>query len=396
MKRVVMPICEISELMRAAPVISNLEQHFPQKVRLTSLYLGLPMSARETMTDLLSDQSITAAKSEYVSIEDADSKVDSYYQAAKALAVYLDQYRPDLYLSQGNSLPSFLMTREAFIRRIPILNFCPESTLFEFSSGLPSQRRSYRKMLNAMANFTCVANEEQSQILKKNGFHHHEVGVTGNTTVDVLKTLASGLSSFDGLNPSPMLTHKRILIYLGHELSRVRDTKLMDLAVGIARLAHAHPDLKLMVMISPNFNMSTSIRYALAAIPQISVIEYPDYLELIEAIMDSDLVITSNDQIACEVRALERGYICLDHDLAELIKKAQLPETALQSSDHGLDSFNTSLQDLKLILSYDNPERLPRVQTNYGDGKAGFRIAKLIDNWARNHVFTPHAYDPWH
>jgi UDP-N-acetylglucosamine 2-epimerase len=149
-------------------------------------------------------------------------------------------------------------------------------------------------------------------------------------------------------------------------------------------------------MISPNFNMSTSIRYALAAIPQISVIEYPDYLELIEAIMDSDLVITSNDQIACEVRALERGYICLDHDLAELIKKAQLPETALQSSDHGLDSFNTSLQDLKLILSYDNPERLPRVQTNYGDGKAGFRIAKLIDNWARNHVFTPHAYDPWH
>lgn len=396
MKRVVMPICEISELMRAAPVISNLEQHFPQKVRLTSLYLGLPKSTREKMSELLPDQSIADAKAEYVSLEDADSKVDTYYQAAKALAVYLDQYRPDLYLSQGNSLPSFLMAREAFIRRIPILNFCPESPLFEFSSGLPNQRRSYRKMLNAMANFTCVANEEQSQILKKNGFHHHEIGVTGNTTVDVLKTLASDQSSFDGLNPSPTLVHKKILIYLGHELSRVRDTQLMDLSVGIARLAHAHPDLQLMVMISPSFNMSTSIRYTLAAIPQISVIEYPDYLELIEAIMDSDLVIASNNQIACEVRALERGYICLEQNLASLIRQVQFPELAEQKSTHGVDSLSSGLHDLKLILSYDSLERLPRVQTNYGDGKAGFRIAKLIDNWARNHVFTPHAYDPWH
>lgn len=401
MKRVVMPMCEISDLLKAYSIIKNIQIHYPQKIKLIPLYVGIKLDVREKIAEMLGDKSWLEMESESINLYDSDSKIDSYHDGAKWMGSYFDDEKPDLYLSQGSSLPSFLMAREAFTRKISILNFSPESDLFEYAHMTFSKKKLYEKMLSAMATFSCVANTVQAEKLKKNGFKHNEIGVTGDPTVDAMYSIIT--TSNDQIKTlEDFKSHtKNIFVYLGMHQDRVADFKQMNLYNFIAKLSKSNLPMNITVGLSPELRNSISVRYALSIFPNISVIDELDYLRLIELIMKSNIVISDTQQISCEVEAMSKQYIYIDHDQCDATKLTLTNRSRLSNITDDIWQMSSIgatwiAPDINRLINQFNSQQNSNSASIYGDGKAGFRIAKLIDNWARNEVFTPHAYDPWH
>lgn len=401
MKRVVMPMCEMSDVLRAYSVIKNIQMNYPQKIKLIPLYVGVKTDVREKISEMLADRSMLEIQSESVNFYDSESKKDTYHEGAKWIGSYFDDVKPDLYLSQGCSLPSFLMAREAFTRKIPILNFSPESDLFEYGHLAFAKKKLYEKMLSAMSTFSCVANAMQAEKLKRNGFKHNEIGVTGDPTVDAIYSLITTTDDEIKSLENYMSNSKNIFVYLGENQIRLADFNQMNIYQFIAKLSKSNLPINITVGLSPELRTSVPIRYALSVLPDISVIDELDYLKLIELIMNSNIVISDTQKISCEVAALSKQHIYIEQDkfdAAKLTLNNQLGLPNSQQRDWQVPSIGATwlAPDINKFINEFIPEKNLNTPLVYGDGKAGFRIAKLIDNWARNEVFTPHAYDPWH
>ncbi|NBP27128.1 MAG: hypothetical protein EBU74_05785 [Betaproteobacteria bacterium] len=277
---------------------------------------------------------------------------------------------PDLLVVQGESLPAMLAAQQAFMRRVPVIYLAtPSYCGLRQTNG---KKNSYRKLLNAISTFQCVANEEDLMQLRERGVPAFEIGITGDTVVDAIDTvtrhgvLNGGKAVHDSVDG---LVSTRILVLLGAESRWVGS--LTDLALAIADLAHSLSDVEFTVVLEPGAAYRDLLTAILGSTLNVAIREsmpYPEFLRLLQQLAE--------DPIPGQDFVQPPGLIFAGQRRDQIVRAVM---ALRQGRRQAIDPITDPLSAINSL----------------GDGHAASRITRLILNWSRNQILTPRAFEPF-
>lgn len=281
---------------------------------------------------------------------------------------------PDLLVVHGDTSSALGAALAGFVANVPVAHV--EAGLRTHDPRLPWPEEEYRVAIDARADLllaptaTAAANLRFEQIAG-------EVHVTGNTGVDSLLAVEAALpppTLHDGGLPKLLVTcHRRESWGAGLESIA---SALMDLATeGGTRID---------VILHPNPEVAKTLRRTLGARRGISLIGPASHSDLVRRIRDCDLVLSDSGGIQEEASTLGTPLLVLR-------EKTERPE-AIASGNARLvgTSAERIVGEARRLLS-DPVERASMMRRSFpfGDGRAGPRIAAIIEQWLADHRCEP-------
>ncbi len=306
-----------------------------------------------------------------------------------AISKEIESSLPELLIVQGESLPAMLAAQQAFMRRIPVIYLTAPS--YNGIRELKGPHNSYRKLLNAISAFQCVANEQDLMQLRERGVPAFEIGITGDTVVDAIDTvMRHGVLNGGKTNSAPVdgLAKTKILVPLGATSRWVGS--LTDFALSIADLAQSASALEFTIVLEPDAacrDLLTAILGSSSNVVLREAVPYPEFLRLMQ---QQDIVLTDSLDYYDEAAALGKPTLL-----------AQEPVSAPDLTPlKGLTFIGERREQIvRAVLASratngSAGHRYP-LASPLGDGHAASRISRLVMNWSRNQILTPRAFEPF-
>ncbi len=282
--------------------------------------------------------------------------------------------RPDLLVVQGDTSSALGGALAAFTANVPVAHV--EAGLRSHDPNMPWPEEEYRTAIDSNAELLFAPTPLASANLRREGVTG-AIFVTGNTGIDaVMKTRASlpppGLR--DRGRPRLLVTCHRRENWT-HGLSNIA-TALRQLAdEGAARIE---------VLLHPNPHVSHRIVALLGDCPGIALLPPCSHRALAERMRECDLMLSDSGGVQEEAPALGVPLLVLR-------EKTERPE-ALWTGNMRLVGTGTGpiLETVRALLG--DPVALAAMakpSLPYGDGRAGSRIAALIEQWLASRVDGP-------
>ncbi len=385
MRDVLVALGTRSEMVKLAPVIRTLRDEYAKKINTRWIHTGQNPDVVWQTGALFG---LTPDRQVKLKVESEQLK-DLSWEISNAMATELDGMAPDLLIVQGDSISSVLASQQAFIRRIPIVHI--EGGLRSYEGHADAVRESNRRMLSALASFHCVTNSAAAYTLRAEGFPAYEIGVTGNTIVDALNIVqANGVLRHDKLcvHKHVSLSGAKVLVAI-NALTKWAGA-LTNIGFAIANLAHDFPGLRFTVAVYPHTVAHNGINSVLSCLKNVELRDPMPYLEFIRLVQESDIVLADSSDIQDESISLGK-LVLIMQEAPRSEMKAVIPDhrfigVTSSSIYRGVQSVLGDAKTYQGLIGAPNP---------FGDGHASQRIGRLISNWARNSVLTPHAFDPF-
>ena len=273
---------------------------------------------------------------------------------------------PDLLLVQGDTSSALGAALAAFTAGVPVAHV--EAGLRTHDPMLPWPEEEYRTAIDAHAEFLFAPTELAADNLRAENVRG-EVHVTGNTSIDAVLEIASGMQQPPRRKRS---SRKQILVTCHRRESWGRG--LASIASAVKELASS--DAALTVVLHPNHHVASRMGRLLDGAPGISLIEPCTHEQLIGRMREADLVLSDSGGIQEEAPALGVPLLVLR-------EKTERPE--------GIASGNALLvgTDRRRIVSearrlLDDPaalEAMGRPAFPFGDGHSAERIAEIMVDW---------------
>lgn len=388
MKRVVIALGSRSEAIKLAPIIRVLREQHRHQLQTRAIQAD---NGDQELWQALSLFGLTPDESLDIHANAENNIVKFSHDVTNGMAEQLDQTRPDLMVVNGDSLLSVLAAQQAFLRRIPIVHI--EGGVRSYESSYDNQYESHRRMLSAMANFHCVSNAHAANNLRSEGFPVYEIGITGNPMIDAIEQISAQGALARGVNknlPPPTLQKAKIFAAIGQPKNINDSYANFEFAFALANLAHDYPGLNFVVASCPGVKMDNNLRSILSSIKTVELKESPDYLEFIKAMDGADLVLSGSCDIQDEAITLGKPILIMQ-DATERPELIRLGGGRLIGSSQ--DEISEGIRET--LHQRDVYQHMRRAQNPFGDGRASQRIGKLIANWSRNRVLTPHSFEPF-
>ena len=306
-----------------------------------------------------------------------------------AISKEMESRLPELLIVQGESLPAMLAAQQAFMRRIPVIYLTAPS--YNGIRELKGPHNSYRKLLNAISAFQCVANEQDLMQLRERGVPAFEIGITGDTVVDAIDTvMRHGVLNGGKTNSAPVdgLAKTKILVPLGATSRWVGS--LTDFALSIADLAQSASALEFTIVLEPDAACRDLLTAILGSSPNVVLREAVPYPEFLRLMQQQDIVLTDSLDYYDEAAALGKPTLLAQEpvstpDLTPLTGLTFIGERREQIVRAVLASHATN----------GSAGHRYSLASPLGDGHAASRISRLVMNWSRNQILTPRAFEPF-
>jgi UDP-N-acetylglucosamine 2-epimerase (non-hydrolysing) len=274
--------------------------------------------------------------------------------------------RPDLLVVQGDTSSALGGALAGFTAGIPVAHV--EAGLRSHDTAMPWPEEEYRTAIDANADLLFAPTALAAANLRNEGVPG-AIFVTGNTGIDAVLKTKSELAP-PGLRdrgvPRLLVTcHRRE--NWGEGLSSVASALRQLAAEGAARIE---------VLLHPNPHVSQKIERLLGGCPGIELLPPCSQRKLVGRMRDCDLMLSDSGGVQEEAPALGVPLLVLR-------EKTERPE-ALWSGNMRLVGSDTSqiLDTVRGLLG--DPVALAAMSKPclpYGDGRAGYRIAALIEEW---------------
>jgi UDP-N-acetylglucosamine 2-epimerase (non-hydrolysing) len=278
---------------------------------------------------------------------------------------------PDLLVVQGDTSSALGAALAGFVAGIPVAHV--EAGLRTHDPRLPWPEEEYRTAIDARADLlfapteTAAANLRQEQV-------PGEIHVTGNTGIDALLATEASLPPpvlHDGEPPRLLVTcHRRESWGEGLE-------SIASALVAIGRGGAARID----VVLHPNEHVSATMRGALEGRPGICLIGPLAHRELLRRIRDCDLALSDSGGIQEEAPTLGTPLLVLRD-------KTERPEAIASGNARlvGTDADRIVRETRRLLGDPAERASMSRPAYPFGDGRAGPRIAAIIELWLQSHA----------
>lgn len=275
---------------------------------------------------------------------------------------------PDLVIVQGDTSSALGGALAAFTRRVPVAHV--EAGLRTHDQRLPWPEEEYRTAIDARADLLFAPTATAAANLRAEGVPG-EIHVTGNSAVDAVLASERELpapSLRDGGPPRILVTcHRRESWGEG----------LASIAAAIAELAKGG-GARVELVLHPNPYVAGQMRALLGANPAVTLLDPCSHRELLCLIRDADLVMSDSGGIQEEAPTLGTPLLVLREKTERPEGIADGSARLVGTSEQGIVAEARRLLDQPLERA-----RMSRRSFPYGDGKAGPRIAAIIEEWLK-------------
>ncbi len=280
----------------------------------------------------------------------------------------------DICLAQGDTTTTFVAGLAAFYHKVPFGHV--EAGLRTRNLYDPFPEEMNRRLASELATWHFAPTEPARQNLLAEGIPADSIHVTGNTSIDALRSVASREFAF----PDPTLNaivngNQRLILVTAHRRENW-GKPMADIARALVQLASEFADCEIVVAMHRNPIVRETLVPLLGATPRVHLIEPPDYVPFVKLMQRSTLILTDSGGVQEEAPSLGVPILVLR-------QTTERPEgvTAGNAKLIGTDE-ETIVREARLLLT--DPQRHAQMASGanpYGDGNA----ARLIVDVLRQH-----------
>lgn len=279
----------------------------------------------------------------------------------------LDKERPDVVLVHGDTTTAFVTALAAFYMQIPVGHV--EAGLRTYNLYSPYPEEFNRQGVGIIAKYHFSPTEKAKNNLVSEGKDPGSIYVTGNTSIDALKTTVKDVYTHPELE---WAKGSRLIVLTAHRRENLGEP-MRNMFRAIKRLVDETEDLKVIYPI----HMNPAVREAASEIfgddERFHIIEPLDVLDFHNFIARSYLILTDSGGIQEEAPGLGKPVLVM-RDTTERPEGIAAGTLKLVGT-----SEETIYSEFKrLITDKEAYSAMSHASNPYGDGFASRRIADVL------------------
>ena len=276
--------------------------------------------------------------------------------------------RPDLVLVQGDTTTTFLASLAAFYFKIPVGHV--EAGLRTNDKYNPFPEEINRRITSAIADIYFAPTREARYNILKEGVDRRKIFITGNTGIDTLFAVkAAGFASLKNLNSTD---DKKLILVTAHRREKF-GRPFVEFCYALRDIVKKNKDVSLIYAYHPNPNVRKVVRKVLDGVERVSLIKPLGYVKFVQLMNQAYLIITDSGGIQEEAPSLGKPVVVV-RNITERPEAVRAGSAKIAGEQRG-----KIVKIVDQILNNKKTYRKMSVKRHlYGDGKAAYRIVKLI------------------
>jgi UDP-N-acetylglucosamine 2-epimerase (non-hydrolysing) len=292
----------------------------------------------------------------------------------KGLEVILENVKPDLVITQGDTTTAFVGSLAGFYMKIKIAHV--EAGLRSRDKCSPFPEEMNRVLAGHLADYHFAPTEKAADNLRAEGITNN-IWVVGNTVIDALML---GLSIIEKQGEGVYSNFfsfvdfsKRIILITGHRRESF-GIPFENICFALRRLADKFNDIEIVYPVHLNPNVKEPVNRIMGHHARIHLIEPLDYPYLIWLMSKAYLVITDSGGIQEEAPSLGKPVLVI-RDVTERTEGIEAGTARLV----GTDKEHISACVEELLTNSVLYKKMARAVNPYGDGRTSERIVKVVE-----------------
>jgi UDP-N-acetylglucosamine 2-epimerase (non-hydrolysing) len=276
-----------------------------------------------------------------------------------AMDPVLEREAPDWLLVQGDTTTAMASAIAAFHRRVRVGHVEAGLRTGDFQHPFPEEMN--RRVVDLVSDANFVPTRRAARALASEGVPAAKIHLTGNTVVDALAEIAGRDGDCAEEDLVLITAHRRESF--GQPLERV--------VRAIGRLAGRFPATRFVHVTHPNPNVKAVVQRN-AGLPNVTLVEPLDYLELVRVMRRARLILTDSGGIQEEAPTFGKPVLVLR-------EKTERPEGVEAGLARLVGTDEERIVSEAAALLSDGAARRQMSGANpYGDGRAAERIAAIL------------------
>ncbi|MEZ5947293.1 MAG: UDP-N-acetylglucosamine 2-epimerase (non-hydrolyzing) [Hyphomonas sp.] len=287
-----------------------------------------------------------------------------------ALEQKLNEIRPDIVLSQGDTTTVMVSSICAFYLGIPFGHV--EAGLRTGDIRNPFPEELNRVITGRVADFHFAPTPASADALRRELVPEDKIHVTGNTVIDNLSYYVDRVETSAHAPPAG----KRMILMTSHRRENFGEPMRQYFA-GLREVIDSRPDVFLVYPVHPNPNVVSAANELLGGHERISLIEPLPYFEFVAAMKAADLIVTDSGGVQEEAPFLRKPVLVLREE-------TERPEAVSAGVARLVGLRRDKVRDMVLDV-LDNPATYASMASGaspYGDARAADRIVQVLADFA--------------
>jgi len=360
------------EAIKMAPVISNLRKIYGQNIQVC-----ITAQHREMLDQVLKIFKIVPNYD--LNIMQANQTLT---QLSSRLLVKLEEVlkiaKPDRILVHGDTTTTFIASLAAFYQQIPVAHI--EAGLRSGNIYSPWPEEANRRLSGILADCHFAPTQVAADNLLREGYHSHQIHITGNTVIDALLMTQQLINQntdlhnqfikrFNFIDPN-----KKLLLITGHRRESF-GKGFEQICNALAKIAQ-RKDIQLIYPVHLNPNVQKPVKQYLSNFDHIHLIEPLDYLPFVYLMTKAHIILTDSGGIQEEAPALGTPVLVM-RDVTER------PEAIIAGTAKlvGSDSEKIYSAVIELLDNSESYQNMSQAHNPYGDGTASQKISAIIQQY---------------
>jgi UDP-N-acetylglucosamine 2-epimerase (non-hydrolysing) len=303
-------------------------------------------------------------------MEDRQTLTKITVKVLNGLKKIFEKEQPDIVLVHGDTTTTFSSALAAFYEKIPVGHV--EAGLRTFNKYLPYPEEMNRVLTDEISDLHFAPTESAKDNLLRGEIREDTIFVTGNTVVDAVIDIVRK-NEEKGVD---MPFKEPFVVVTAHR--RENWGKPMEaICNAIDRVSKRH-DGKVHFVFSVHKNpiVRETVKKILGKNKNVSLMEPMQYDEFVYLLSKSLFILTDSGGIQEEAPSLGKPVLLL-RDVTERPEAVQSGVVKIVgANEQRIEEYTEALLTDKNLYN-----RMARAKNPFGDGKAGERIAKIVQNY---------------
>ena len=282
--------------------------------------------------------------------------------------------KPDLTLVQGDTTTTFIGSLASFYNHIPVGHV--EAGLRTNDKANPFPEEINRRLTGVISELHFAPTDSAKQSLLKENTDPKSIFVTGNSVIDALKYSVIKDYSFTVDILNQLVAEKKKIVLVTMHRRENWGEPMKGAANAIKRLAERYPDFAFVFPVHMNPIVRDVVNPVLTGISNVHLIEPLDYLDFVNIMSKSFLILTDSGGVQEEgphfgipllvLRSVTERPDAVDYGTVKLV---------------GTDEEKIFSAATLLIGNKNEYQQMANAANPYGDGLAAERTVRIIKNY---------------
>jgi UDP-N-acetylglucosamine 2-epimerase (non-hydrolysing) len=280
------------------------------------------------------------------------------------------EIRPDVLLVQGDTVTTFAAAFAAYFERVPTAHV--EAGLRTGNKFHPFPEEMNRVLTTRLAELHFAPTARAAETLLREGIPQDDVVLTGNTVIDALLATVRPAYRFTTPALASLDPNRRVVLVTTHRRESFGGP-LESVCAAVRTIVERFEDVEVVIPVHPNPQVKPVVVRKLCDLPRVHLIEPVDYVEFVNLMARSYLILTDSGGVQEEAPSLGKPVLVL-REVTERPEGVEAGTAAVVGTDRDRIVATAS----ELLTSPEAYARMATAVNPYGDGRASERIAEAL------------------